>query len=327
MNSSVQSLCEQLVRARDTIKGIAKWDSALLYPACANLFCVSGRTPDENALISARDMIKSNTGFFSAFRGNVRLPIVCLLSMEQAPEERLRRTLDSYRVLKSRFFSSDYLALAAWFLSDEDGSETERVALRARTMYDRMKKEHPFLTGSEDSVFSVLLARSERDDDVLIGDMEESYAILKGHFRDSNSIQSVSQCLALDPRAPKEKASRVTELYDALLVRGIKYSRYGELSVLASLALADADIGTLAEETREADEALSAEKGWHGFFSYSRRTRAMHAVMLAADLHTPSDRAGQTALSSALSSVLAQQAMMCACVAATSAVSAASSSH
>lgn len=320
----MQDLCGRLVAGREVIKKAFRWDNAHFYPVCANLFCARDAEPDTDTLLACRDMIRRETSVFSGFRGNVRLPLVCLLSLDPEPQMRLERTLASYKMLKRRFFGSDYLALAACFLSDLDETELENTAQRTRDLYEAMKREHPFLTGSEDSVFCVLLARSDRSNEELIADMEESYRCLKETFHSSDCMQTVSHILALSPLPAREKADRVTALFRAVRDRGVRYGKNRELPVLASLAVTDADPGVLADEVLEAYDYLASQKGWRGIFGYDRRTRAMHAAMLTADLHAPRAEAEKSALSGALAAVLAQQ--MAACIAATTAAASSSSS-
>ena len=182
---------------------------------------------------------------------------------------------------------------------------------RARILFERMRREHPFLTGSDDSVFAVVLARSPRSDNALIADMEQSYQILKRRFLNGDAIQTVSHILSLDDREPAGKVSRVIELYDSIRDAGVKYSRDREISVLASVSLADADIRTLASQIVEADELLHQKKGWSGIFGYSRRKRAMHAAMIVSDLYADRYGAEPGAISSTLASVIAQEMALC----------------
>ena len=329
LNNALQVLCERMAGNREILKNALRWEDDAFYPVSANLFCARGVRPDAVDLIAARDLLKARTDIFSNFRGHVRLLLIAMLSLSRERETYLERVLSSYQMLKQRFISSDYLALAACFLAEtQDKAERERLVNRARELYERMKREHRFLTGAEDSPYAVLLAASDRSDDELIADMEESYALLKTVFHDSNSVQTVSHALALDRRVPKEKVARVAELYDAVRQAGGKYSRYEPLAVLASLAMSDADIRLLADEIMEAEADLHERKGWRGIFGFDRETRMMHAAMLVTDLHLPDDTGEKAAMKAALSAALAQQ--MAVCMAATSAAAAstaASSSH
>lgn len=46
----------------------------------------------------------------------------------------------------------------------------------ARNIYNKMKKDHPFLTSGEDAVFAVLMAVSEKSDEILMEEMEACHA-------------------------------------------------------------------------------------------------------------------------------------------------------
>ena len=332
MNTRLQALCDRMIENRDVLRGAFRWESDRFYPVCANLFCVRGVTPDPERLAAARSLLNAETGLFSNLRGHVRLPLICTLSMDEDPAERLRRIQDLYSALKGHFHASDYLAFAALSLSDQEGGR-EAAEERAWRLYRRMKAEHRFLTGEEDSLFAAILACSPRDDDALIADMEESYTLLRQTFRDGDSVQSVSHVLALDSRTPKEKAARLTDLYDALTLAGCKYGRGRELGALAALSLADAEIQTLAAEMAEAGAYLAEQKGWRGLLGFDRRTRAMHAAMLVTDLYLPAAGAETAAFGAAAGAAASAQATLAAvlaaqtacCVAACAAAS--SSSH
>ena len=161
MNASLRELGERLVADREVIRRCFRMEDSYFYPVCANIFVARGVEPDAARLTECRDLIKAKTGILSNFRGHVRLPVICLLSMEADPAARLDRTLDAYRLLKDVFFSSEYLAMAAWFISDRSADRTAEAAVRTRELYERMTREHRFLTGPEVSVYAALLALSD----------------------------------------------------------------------------------------------------------------------------------------------------------------------
>ena len=183
MKDTLQELCSRFIEARDTIRETFRWENSYLPPVCANLFCAKGVAPDTDRLRSCKDLINHNTGIFSSFRGNIRIPLACMLSMEEDPEAKFSKAQEVYQALRTTFASSDYLALAAFLLAEYDCSE-ERVA-RGKGIYKLMRKEHPLLTSSEDSIFAVMMAWSEQSDEDLISDMETCYRLLKERFHDS----------------------------------------------------------------------------------------------------------------------------------------------
>ncbi len=323
MRDSLNKLCEQFVSARDVIKRAFRWESSYLPPVCANLFVAKNAAPDADSLRACRDLINQNTGIFSSFRGNVRVPLSCMLSMEAEPEAKFTKALELYRQLREHFYASDYLALAAFLLTDCDCTP-ERIA-RGKGIYRLMKDEHPLLTSSEDSVFAVLLAWSDQRDEELISDMEECYRLLKQRFRDKNCVQTMTHILAMEKGRAQDKCGRVFALYDAVTQHGGKYGRHYELPTLAALAMLDADADTLARDMLEVDAFLSGQKGY-GFWGIGKKTRLMHAAMLVSDEYMPRKSVDTASLAGTLALILAQQMAMCAAIAASTAASA-SASH
>ncbi len=324
MKESLQRRCSRFIEARDRIKAAFRWENSYIPPVCANLFCARDLQPDENRMRECRDLINRNTGLFSSFRGNIRIPLACLLSMEADPDTKLRRAQEIYQALRQFFHSSDYLALAAFLLTEYDCSE-EKLS-RGKNIYRMMKDAHPFLTSSEDSIFAVLMAWSDRPDEVLIGDMETCHGILKERFRDSNCVQSMTQILAMEGGDAAAKCGKVFALYDAIERQGKKYGKHHELATLAALAMPDADPEELARDIAEADSFLETQKGY-GFWGVDKKARLMHAAMIVSDEYVPHENAERAALTGTIAMVIAQEMAMCAAIAAGAAASAASSSH
>ena len=325
MNASLQRMCEQFIVNRDRVKAAFRWDSSLLYPACANLFCAAGREADVEKMTKSRQQIKAGTGLLSNFRGNVMPALACMMSMAEDPDRKLARTLENYQMLKQEFAGSEYLALVSAFLTElTEEKAAEDFAGRGKTLYRRMKKEHPFLTSQEDSVFAVLMAASEKSDDQLVEDMESCYQLLRGRFHSANAVQTASHVLALGDSVPKEKADRVIGLYDAIVQAGGKYGREYELAILAALAVQEGDVNVLASEIMDADAFLAAQKGY-GFFGPGRRARAMHAAMIVSDVHGPKKEMGPASMTTALAAIAAQQTAACAAVMSATAAASASS--
>lgn len=333
MKESLQKTLDSYLSILDTLRKSFRWEHELIYPVAANLFAWERTNADVEKIKDCKKLVKQSVGIFSSFRGNLMFPLACMLSLDPEPERKWERALDSYAALKQHFWGSEYLALAAVAMGEaENNGEMESVAQRGRALYDRMKKEHPFLTGSEDSVFAVLLAQSEKSDDDLIADMEACYQILDAKFPKGNGMQSASHILSLSPGAPEEKANRVISLYEKIIGGGGKFGKNYELPVLCAVSAAGGDADELVTDILETAEKLRAYKKYRGVFGYDRKTRYMHAAMLVTTDRSmqagEGNSAAQIAASqSALSVVIAQEIAMCAIIASTAASSAASSAH
>ncbi|MBR0357450.1 MAG: DUF4003 family protein [Clostridia bacterium] len=328
MQNDLSTLVRRFIEARDAIRAAFKMESEYIYPVCAQIFLAADRPVEAEQLERCKALVKSTTGPFSNFRGNVRLPLLCMLAAGDEPEARWERTQRCYALLKESFFSSQYLALAALLLGD--GAKEEdlpALAARGKGLYQRMKQEHPFLTGQEDSVFALLLAESPRSDDALIEDMEACYTLLDQRFPKGDGLQTASHVLALSDDAPERKVERMLSLFDGIEAAGGKYGKDRQLPILAALSLSDGSEEALVADMLELNGLLSQEKGYKGVFGLDKRTRMMHAAMLLSLPDRQTDLVNAAAQQTTLAMIAAQQALMCAVVASSAASTATASSH
>jgi hypothetical protein len=305
---------------RDVFKTAFPMESDMLFPVCASVFMNCGRTADAEKLKATRKLLKSTVGVFSNFRSTAELPLVAMLAASDAPEERLKKALAVYDVLKKRFFSSEYLPVAAMMLSGMIESERfEEVSERAKKIYDLMKKEHPFLTSSEDSVFAVMLALSDKSDETLVREVEACYSTLKDKFYDRNALQSLSHVLTLagdDFSTVSYKCRDTIRLFDALKEKKYKYDTGYGLSTVGVLATLPCGVEETARDLIEAAEFLKTKKGY-GFFGFDKQQRLLHASMIVTAEHMGgSDAMTGATVGSALSMIAAQQSATCALIAA-----------
>ena len=308
MRDSLQELCAAFIDNRETVKRAFKMESNYIYPICANVFCARGVRADEESLKDCKTLLKQKTGVFSNFRGYLTAPICCMLAAGPSPENRIERALENYQALKERFWSSQYLALSAFLLADMGtGQSALDCVERGRRLYDRMKKEHPFLTSAEDCVFAVLMAFSDKGDDAVISDMEACYQLIRKRFSSANSAQSVSHVLSLSPGRPEEKTDRLFRIYDGLRGAGAKYGKDYHLSTLAAVSVLDGEPDQIVRDIIDADEFLSNQKDY-GFLTLDRKTRLMHAAMLVSDDACSQDAALSAVLTGELSQTAAQTA-------------------
>lgn len=323
----LMKLCKNFVYNRDEVKSVFKWESQLIIPVCASVLSGAGVEGSRDTLLRCKEILEEATGVFSNFRGNVKAPMATMLSLSNAPEEKMAKAVKVYDILKKYFKRTEYLAYVASVLADMVPVEkAEKYAVRGSNIYELMKQQHPFLTSGEDSVFAVLMAFSDKLDSELVKDMETAYKLLKENFRDSNSVQSVSQVFALSDGDIVAKCKRLVELYEALKAADKKYGKAYELAVLASLSLLPVEIDELVKDIAEVDDYLAGQKGY-GILGIDKKTRLMHAAMIVTSDYSKDSNSNAAAVTSTLAMVAAQQAAMCAVIAASAASAAAASSN
>lgn len=328
MRDTLSALCGSFIENRDIIKSAFGLESAYLYPVCAAVFTDKRQRADAARLKYCWTVLKEQTGVFSNFRGIVKLVTLSMMAVDSDPEGKLRRALQVYEILKERFFSSQYLPVASMIFADLVQTDRyEEISARTRRIYDLMKREHPFLTSGEDSVFAALLALSDRTEEQIVRETEACYMLLKPEFFSGNAVQSLSHVLALGGGSAEMKCRRTVELFHGLKDSGCRYGTSHELATLGVLAMLLADQQRVITDIVEVDGFLSTQKGY-GFFGVGSRQRLMHAGMLVASDYIGQDSTAMqsAAVGATISLIAAEQAAMCAAVAAAAAASSAGSS-
>ncbi len=314
MTEQLQSFCDRFIRNRDIIKDEFHWESQYIIPVCACWLAEQGIDISAERLRECSRLIEKNTGVFSGFRSNATLPIAAVLAADSDPQKRFADTMAVFEALQKQFGKGSYTALVAAMISGlAPVEEAERITARGRSLFNMMRKAHPFLTDGEDSVFAVLMAFSEKDDNHLFEDMEECYSLMRKFAFDNNSAQGLSHVLALYAEPSVEKCERTKKLYELIVGRHTKYGKSYELGVLGALAMAAPDIAKAAEEVTEVTEFLAGQHGYTGF-GIDKKTRAMHAAMLVSCLYSPNN-ASTAAITGTIAMIAAQNAALCAIIA------------
>ena len=324
MRETLEQLCNDFIKNRDVIKSIFKWGNDRIISASVTSCLNRGILADAVKLEKCKKILKENTSVFSGFRGNVEVPMVIQLAIADDPEGKMRKTLKIYETLKQEFWSSEYLVLTAAIMAEMVSEDKAmQMTKKARNIYNKMKKDHPFLTAGEDNVYAVLMAISEKSDEILMEEMEVCYKKLKERFSASNQVQTLSHVLSIADGSAEEKCNKVVSLYDALRDAQVNYGKYHELVVLASLAMLPVEQSVLVDDIREVDAFLAQQKGY-GFFSLDKKTRLMHAAMIVSCDYTKNDMTDVAVMTGALAVIAAQEAAMCAVIAASTASTAVS---
>lgn len=323
MNERTLARCKNLIKNKETMKSVFTWEDGLTHLACAGIFINKEQTANEEMLLQCKDILKRNTGIFSNFKSTAKPMIIAMLASNENPQLLMERGLKVYDLLKEEFMSSVYLPIAAMIIAQyADETRYAELVQRTRRIYKQMRADHPFLTSGEDSTFCALMALLDKPDEVLLGDAEECYKILKNNFFSSNAVQSLSHVLAMCDGEPKIKCQRTMELFQKLKEAGHKYGTSYELPTLGVLAMADGNQDEIVAEMAEIDQWLSEQKGFGFFSSISAKQRLMYAGMIAQQDYINDKMMQSAAVNGVISLTVAQQAAMCAAITASAATTA-----
>lgn len=313
--------CELLADNKDLLSKNFAWGMEMLSLAGSVIYTGAGRMADVEKIKECKKILKKNLGMFSEFRGNMEIPVLCKMALARDPEKYLINLIGIYNKLsKGRIFGSEYLAMTALAICDENlGNSVDRILERTKRLVKRMADYHPMLTSDEDMALVALLAVTDKSDDQIIEETEYCYQTLKKVFSFHNdAVQSLSHVLTLCEGMPQEKCDKVCAIYDALKVRGIKYGLDYELASLGALVSIDMSPAELAAEIEEASDYLKTRKGF-GDWGIGDKARMMFASLMAVQAFAPSSVAmDASVLNSSLAIVIAEEMCCAAIIACTS---------
>ena len=313
MRETLKETCRRFIENRDTLKSAYKWENNYIYPVCAAVLSKKGTPISTEKLKECGSMLKENTSVFSVFRGNIRLLMISLMSIDEDPKKRLDKTVVAYTYLKKQFMSSDHLCLAAILIADmAEEYRFEELAARTRRIYEKMRSDHPMLTSSEDVSYAAMLSFLGHSEQRIADEAERCYVKLKKVFKVASSAQSVSQVFAAFDENADEKCRAIKDLYDELKERGFKFGKYYELATLGVLAMMKKDHPDIVNDIIDAQGYLSGCKGYSTFWGFPKTVRLTHAAMLVAyDLAPDLDVTDITSFNGAVAMIVAQQVAIC----------------
>ncbi|WP_300382431.1 DUF4003 family protein [Clostridium sp.] len=284
MRQSLLDIVNLFIRNKEIMKKNFKFEHTGIHYTGSLIYTEKNQSVDFDRIKDAKDIIKNNTNMFSNFRGVGYTLGAIRLSLSTYPENRFKETLKAYELLKKEFSSSEYLSLIAYFIAEAEETSllnVEDLIKRAKEVYTKMKKNHPFLTSSDDISLAVLISMNTGNIVETIKDMEIYYNKLKDKFSIGNPLQSLSHVLSLNRSNIEERALKVVNIYDNLKERKLKYGRNYELPLLGILALCNESVENITEDIEEVYNKFK-EVGVVKTFGLSKTQGLMYASLLVA---------------------------------------------
>ncbi len=328
MNPVLMEKAELLVSNFEEINKAFKWDSSLSKHFGAMVAATREARIDVERIRAAKAEVKVETGWMSHFRGNNEFLIAVLMSVENDSDYILKNAVAVYDSMKEAGFKrSDYLAIAAYFVSKgSDSGKWSYVIERMKGFHQAMKANHFWLTSDDDYIYAAILAMTQLEIESTMINIEDCYKMLsKSGLSRGNELQNLSHILAIGEDTTENKCMTAMAIYHKLKEKKCKLSGYG-LSALGALTLVTQDVDIVVSEVSDTNELLHEKKGF-GMWNADAGTRAILATTLVTDYYGDRLSKGtlEATLANSISSILiAQQAASAAAIiAATSATTAA----
>jgi len=244
-----------------------------------------GKVLTKEKIKESYKLLTKNTGIFSSFRDTLRVPMTAEMACADEPQRYFEELNQVYKQLMTHFtIGSERRALAALMIYNNCPPELlYRMPDETYEMYQRLREQHPFLTGSEDMSYAALMAIKGGSPDAMVQDMEECYHLVKERFKlHFEPIHNVAQILSLNNKmSPKEKVELFNEYYDFLKKGKFRISVGDPLAIVAILVNIGIGKDEMLELCQKYNDFLKKQKGF-GFLGVSTQSRRMMAIALAA---------------------------------------------
>ena len=87
MNNALEQKCRLLLWNHDAMSKAFRWDNGSMMLAGSSFFVGMNLEADTEKLKECAEVLKQKTGPFSAFRGNIRMPLICKMAVSENPEQ------------------------------------------------------------------------------------------------------------------------------------------------------------------------------------------------------------------------------------------------
>jgi len=298
------------------LKHQMKWkitDNRILM-AMASLYVMNDKTLDPNRLLEIADNIKKRANLFSAMKSHSRFTTAAFLDANfNDPIEQIENLFHYYDLFKQEKFQRrvfTYIAASIIVKNQAKAVDPREIILKTKSIYQGMKKEHPFLTSASDYPLATLLAYEQHPN--IVRKVEVFYdGLSKNGFRKGNDLQFISHILALSrDETENTLMNRSTQIFDQFKKIGIKpKSIY--YPVMGMLALLPQDMLNM-QEIYEIYDQLNHEK----YFKWQKDTNLMMAASFIVKDKLEHSNIAETSIYTTIEMIIqAQQAVMIAVMA------------
>jgi len=296
MDATLRNRCDLLVRNQGIVNKAIKGSSFELGLSGSLIFTEKDIEVNEEKLKECIAISKDNSKPLSEYRSEAGVPIICNMALSNDPKSymlKVQEIVDKLKPLKLEYESSKLLSADALLRIGGEENVSANID-KMGTIYADMKKRHPWLVSSDDSVFAALLAISGVDADVVGKESEACYQILKKKITSGDEMQALSHVMAMYPEGAEAKCDRVEQIMALLKEKKHKYPVSHKTAILGLFSGMDIPVEQIVDEIIEVDSYLKEKKGY-GNFGLGSDNRLMYAAILVAENHPQAVKEGTVA--------------------------------
>lgn len=312
MIDEVKARCELLAANSIAVRKKFFLEKDLMGIVSGLIFTSAGREADTAKMKECRKILKRRTRLLSNLRAVVELALLSKMALAEDPPQYFSDFMDVYKkVRKGKLLENDYMVLASLLILELDRQEeSTEIVKKAKVLFEKMNKDHPILTTSEDTSFVMFLALTDKTVEAIMEDLREGYSYLNDTCKFSatgNAIYELCEVLAISYGDMTEKCDKVMRVFNAFKKRKAEYGKAQELSSLGALIDLDLDTDSLVDEIIEAEAYLKTQNGF-GDKIMEKTQRLMYAAIVVAGVCGRNTSAiGNAVITNTLSIVKAKQ--------------------
>ena len=315
MNTELLNTCELFIQNREVLRSTFRWEGEEMLLLGSALLTSGGREADADLMRRCERMLKERTGRFSALRGDLKMTMVCRMACSDDPGELLANTERAYNLIRiSRGRRSEIYYLAAIFMAcaatDKEqllGMTDKADALFKGSAEASASRHSGLMSGDHGyAVAAAVASSSEEDTDVLLQRTSEYAEHLSAAGADACDAWMTPLLAAAGSPEVDGYSSKIEDISRELSARGMKITGTDAEPLIASAAGIDMDAAQIAVLAADADNYLSAQKGF-GIIGTGAGRRNMYALALAIDACEGSETADAVIASAVLEGALEAQ--------------------
>ena len=326
-SNSLQEKTTKYIEIHKQLRDILKWKvpDNRVNMMIASLYVVNQRDFHAGNFLDIVAAIKKQAGMFSVLRSYQGFTTASMLDVNfEQPIHQIEQLLDLYnQFVKAKFQRGSFTYIAASVLLTNEQSATDNTAVinKAMKLYQRMKKEHAFLTNKGDYPLVTLLAQADEPVDDLIARTELFYDRLNQEgFRKGNDLQFLSHVLSLNNQENVNTlVSQAIQMHDTFASYKIKTKSlyYPVMGMLTLLPPGEVNMTAITDIY----EQLNKEK----HFKWQKDMNLIMAINFYVSGRLNNSKLSETSIYTTMETIIqAQQAVMYATIASTTAAAASS---
>lgn len=316
---------ERYLAVFDMLRRRKRWstDSGVLRFAALSLAAVDVDDPAAE-LEEAADILRSKAGWFGPLSSVIRYAVAAMIirkGLSPGPvHDRVMHTRELFRERRLPRGGIKEVLAALLLVMQNDGRMVSRGTVnRLGAILDRWKKDHWFLTGTDDYPMAALHAHRGEDVEGLSLRVEQVYRRLREEkCSRGNALQLTSHILTITPWGAEEAVQRFTRLRAAFGEHSLKIGPrwYDEVALLSLTSSEPETVVGQVVDTMDRLRSIRPKPGRDIAFSLATGVTMTEYARESDEL---ADQRDLAAISAAQALLDAQTAALVACVAASSA--------